>query len=154
MNELINWTLLFKKSSSALRTLLYGRKRSAEKVRNFKSTLTGLRIDTEYVIKISFVLSGRKLGSESYRILCNGGPCRKSSSDSRCEILVYFSSRSLKMRENYISCAKLVFTFQFYLSKIEKWHTSLKQHINLAKLIYFSLVLTKWAEKKTKYFAP
>ena len=77
-----NWTLLFKKSSSALRTLLYGRKRSAEKVRNFKSTLTGLRIDTEYVIKISFVLSGRKLGSESYRILCNGGPCRKSSSDS------------------------------------------------------------------------
>jgi len=71
-----------KKSSSALRTLLYGRKRSAEKVRNFKSTLTGLRIDTEYVIKISFVLSGRKLGSESYRILCNGGPCRKSSNDS------------------------------------------------------------------------
>ena len=47
--------------------LLLGRKRSADKVRNFKSTMSGLRIDTEYVIKISFVLSGRKLGSESYR---------------------------------------------------------------------------------------
>merc|ERR1719468_924804 len=41
--------------------LIYGRKRSSDKVRNFKSTLRGLRNDTEYVIKISFVLSGRKL---------------------------------------------------------------------------------------------
>ena len=66
--------------------LLHGRKKSAEKVRQFKSTMKGLRNDTEYVIKISFVLSGRKLGSESYRILCNnpGGTCqsRKSSAES------------------------------------------------------------------------
>ena len=66
--------------------LLHGRKKSADKVRKFKSTMKGLRNDTEYVIKISFVLSGRKLGSESYRILCNnpGGTCqsRKSSSES------------------------------------------------------------------------
>ena len=66
--------------------LLHGRKKSAEKVRQFKSTMKGLRNDTEYVIKISFVLSGRKLGSESYRILCNnpGGTCqsRKSSTES------------------------------------------------------------------------
>ena len=48
--------------------LLHGRKKSADKVRKFKSTMKGLRNDTEYVIKISFVLSGRKLGSESYRI--------------------------------------------------------------------------------------
>ena len=66
--------------------LLHGRKKSADKVRKFKSTMKGLRNDTEYVIKISFVLSGRKLGSESYRILCNnpGGTCqsRKSSAES------------------------------------------------------------------------
>ena len=66
--------------------LLHGRKKSADKVRKFKSTMKGLRNDTEYVIKISFVLSGRKLGSESYRILCSnpGGTCqsRKSSSES------------------------------------------------------------------------
>ncbi len=61
--------------------LLYGRKKSADKVRNFKSTLPGLRNDTEYIIKISFVLSGRKLGSESYRILCNDGQnCQRKSS--------------------------------------------------------------------------
>lgn len=43
--------------------------------------MTGLRTDTEYVITMSFVLSGRKLGSESYRILCNDG-ARKSSMES------------------------------------------------------------------------
>ena len=63
--------------------LLYGRKRSADKVRNFKSTLVGLRVDKEYIIKISFVLSGKKLGSESYRILgSNDGQCRKITSSS------------------------------------------------------------------------
>ena len=63
--------------------LLYGRKRSADKVRNFKSTLAGLRVDKEYIIKISFVLSGKKLGSESYRILgSNDGQCRKITSSS------------------------------------------------------------------------
>ena len=44
--------------------------------------MLGLRNDTEYVIKISFVLSGRKLGSESYRILSNDSTCRKSSMES------------------------------------------------------------------------
>ena len=63
--------------------LLYGRKRSADKVREFKNTLAGLRVDTEYIIKISFVLSGKKLGSESYRILgSNDGQCRKITSPS------------------------------------------------------------------------
>ena len=72
----------FRKKAESLGTFLYGRKRSAIKVRNFKSDLIGLRNDTEYVIKISFVLSGRKLGSESYRILCADGNCRKKSDDS------------------------------------------------------------------------
>ena len=71
-----------RKKAESLGTFLYGRKRSAIKVRNFKSDLIGLRNDTEYVIKISFVLSGRKLGSESYRILCADGACRKKSDDS------------------------------------------------------------------------
>ena len=71
-----------KKTAESLGTFLYGRKRSAIKTRNFKSELHGLRNDTEYVIKISFVLSGRKLGSESYRILCADGACRKKSDGS------------------------------------------------------------------------
>ena len=71
-----------RKKAESLGTFLYGRKRSAIKVRNFKSDLIGLRNDTEYVIKISFVLSGRKLGSESYRILCADGACRKKSDNS------------------------------------------------------------------------
>ena len=37
------------------------RKTSHEKVRNFSSTFYGLRNDTDYVISVSFVLSGRKL---------------------------------------------------------------------------------------------
>ena len=37
-----------------------------------RSTFEGLRLDTDYVIRISFVLSGRKLGSESYTILSPG----------------------------------------------------------------------------------
>ena len=40
--------------------LLHGRKKSADKVRKFKSTMKGLRNDTEYVIKISFVLFSRE----------------------------------------------------------------------------------------------
>ena len=92
-----------KKSKSSPQTnlvrkvaLLYGRKKSADKVRNFKSTLAGLRVDKEYIIKISFVLSGKKLGSESYRILGNdGGQCRKitsSSSSSNSALLTPKSS--------------------------------------------------------------
>lgn len=38
-----------------------------------RSTFDGLRLDTDYVIRISFVLSGRKLGSESYTILSPEG---------------------------------------------------------------------------------
>jgi hypothetical protein len=56
-----------------------------------------LRIDTEYVIKISFVLSGRKLGSESYRILCGDGPCRKSSTESSISSLNMTPKSSVAM---------------------------------------------------------
>lgn len=66
-----------KKRKSAL---IFGRKRSRDKIRNFKSTLVGLRNDTNYVLKISFVLSGRKLGSESYRILSNDSSRKASNS--------------------------------------------------------------------------
>ena len=72
----------WKRKKAMLPVLLFGRKRSAEKHRLFQTTLKGLKTDTEYVIKISFVLSGRKLGSESYRILCNDEPYRKSSMES------------------------------------------------------------------------
>ncbi|TRY73244.1 hypothetical protein TCAL_07398 [Tigriopus californicus] len=63
--------------------MILGRKRSAEKARNFRSSFNGLRSDTEYVITLSFVLSGRKLGSESFTILSHDNPNRKiSSTDS------------------------------------------------------------------------
>ena len=48
----------------------------------FRTTFHGLRSDTEYVIKISFMMSGRKLGSEAYTILSHDNPARKSSSTS------------------------------------------------------------------------
>ncbi len=60
-----------------------GRKRRrtmpAEKVHNFSSVFKGLRSDTDYVITISFVLSGRKLGSESFTILSHDGSGKISS---------------------------------------------------------------------------
>ena len=49
---------------------------------SFRTTFHGLRSDTEYVIKISFMMSGRKLGSESYTILSHDSPNRKSSNAS------------------------------------------------------------------------
>ena len=79
-----------KKHAGAFATLLHGRKRSKNKNRNFKSTFMGLRNDTEYVIKISFVLSGRKLGSESYRILqSDESLSRKSSVESTSSGIIY-----------------------------------------------------------------
>ena len=48
----------------------------------YRSVFTGLRSDTEYVIKLSFVLSGRKLGSESYTILSHDSNARKISTES------------------------------------------------------------------------
>ena len=45
----------------------------------YRSTFQGLRSDTEYIITISFVLSGRKLGSESFTILSHD---RKTSASS------------------------------------------------------------------------
>ncbi len=62
----------------------------AEKVRNLRSTFVGLRTDVDYVISVSFVLSGRKLGSESFTILSHdsagnpgvGSGSRKSSAAS------------------------------------------------------------------------
>ena len=49
---------------------------------SFRTTFHGLRSDTEYVIKISFMMSGRKLGSEAYTILSHDSPNRKSSNAS------------------------------------------------------------------------
>ena len=43
---------------------------------------------------------------------------------------------------------------EFYHSDIESKHTSLKRYTNLAKLIYFSLILREREEKKPRYFAP
>ena len=48
----------------------------------FRTTFHGLRSDTEYVIKISFMMSGRKLGSEAYTILSHDNPLRKISNTS------------------------------------------------------------------------
>ena len=42
----------------------------------------------------------------------------------------------------------------FIIQKLKSKHTSLKTFTNLAKLIYFSLVLREREEKTHKYFAP
>ena len=42
----------------------------------------------------------------------------------------------------------------FIIQKLKSNHTSLKKYTNWAKLVYFSLVLREWEEKKPKYFAP
>ena len=90
-----------------------------------------------------------------------------------CEIFSFFFSRSLKTREKYISFAhfayflrKVCLLFYFWMIKLtvlfcfwpnclfHQSKTSLKEYTNWAKLIYFSLVLGEWEEKKPKYFAP
>ena len=55
---------------------------------NYRSTFNGLRSNVEYVIKISFVMSGRKLGSESYTILSHDNPNRKPSNTSTISSLI------------------------------------------------------------------
>ena len=42
----------------------------------------------------------------------------------------------------------------FVIQKLKSKHIFLKKYTSWAKLIYFSLVLRKWEEKKIKYFAP
>ena len=71
----------------------------------------------------------------------------------------FFSSRSLKTREKYISFAQLVWhNCEFYHSKIEKYVNTLPQKIyklrktNWAKLVYFSLLLREREEKKNQIF--
>ena len=75
---------------------------------------------------------------------------------SRCEIFGFFSSCSLKMRENYILVLLSFyiffewsrFTFNFIIQKLKSKPTSLKKYTNWAKLIHFSLILREREEKK------
>lgn len=50
--------------------------------RNFQKTFYGLKNDTEYKISVSFVLSGKRLGTESFTILSHEDSSRKSSAQS------------------------------------------------------------------------
>ena len=77
--------------------------------------------------------------------------------------MVFYSIRSLKRREKYISLAqfanfleKCVFewwnsqlTVQviFVIQKLKSKRTFLKKYTNWAKLIYLSLILREWEEK-------
>ena len=51
-------------------------------------------------------------------------------------------------------CQKKHRIVNLIIKKLKSKHTSLKEYTNWAKLIYFSLVLGEWEEKKPKYFAP
>ena len=62
----------------------------------YRSTFHGLRSDTDYVIKISFVMSGRKLGSESFTILSHDNPIRKLSNTSNID-------RTVNSKDNHES---------------------------------------------------
>ena len=69
--------------------------------------------------------------------------------ETRCEIFgVFFSSRSLKTRENCIRFAQFVYFLREVCLLFNFWMT------NWAKLIYFSLVLREQDKKKQIFRTP
>ena len=84
----------------------------------------------------------------------------------RCEIFAFFSSRSLKTREKYISFAQSVYflrkvclLFNFIIQKLKSKHISLKKSSNWAKLNEqnYYIFLSFWGNerrKNPKYFTP